>query len=137
MAGQYHSISKIVATVYCERQAILDRQHGRTRSKDVEAKAREGTFEHERFAWEGRTQATVDRRCFIASAVYGGDAPQTDLLRAWRDRILMPRRLGRWVVVAYYATSPWLVRRFGSHPRLTRVVRYLLDVFVARLGGAK
>ena len=66
---RYHSISNIVATVYCERQAILDREHGESRTLDVRVKAAAGTFEHKRFELEGKTLAAVDRRCFIASAI--------------------------------------------------------------------
>lgn len=134
---RYHSISNIVATVYCERHALLDREHGQARPINVRIKAAAGTFEHKRFELEGKTRAAVDRRCFVATAVYGDDAPQTHYLRSWRDRVLMTRWGGRVLVWAYYRVSPSLVRWFGANPWVTRCVKHLLDAFVARIGGGR
>lgn len=130
----YHSISNIVATVYCERQAVLDREFGRARTADVERKAEHGTAAHRRFELEGKMQRTVDRRCFIATAIYGADAPQTNALRAWRDRALMPSRAGRWLVAGYYRLSPLAVRLVERWPGLATWVRHGLDGLLRRIG---
>lgn len=134
---RYHSISNIVATVYCERQAVLDREHGESRTLDVRVKAAAGTFEHKRFELEGKTLAAVDRRCFIASAIYGGDAPQTNDFRAWRDRVLMQSRLGRTFVRTYYLVSPYLVPVLSRSVTAAAIVRRILDLILGRIGGGK
>lgn len=134
---RYHSISQIVATVYCERQALLDREHGQARPLDVRLKVAAGKFEHKRFELEGKTRAAVDRRCFIATAVYGADAPQTECLRAWRDRVLMPSWAGRSLVRGYYAVSPALVALLAGRGWATAQVRKCLDAVVARIGAGK
>lgn len=132
---RYHSISNIVATVYCEQQAVFDRERGEARTMDVHMKAAAGTFEHKRFELEGKTRAAVDRRCFIASAVYGIDAPETHALRAWRDRVLMPSPLGRAFVRSYYFVSPYLVPLLKRSALTTALIRRTLNRILARIGG--
>lgn len=134
---RYHSISNIVATVYCEQQAVYDRERGEARSLDVHMKAAAGTFEHKRFELEGKTLAAVDRRCFIASAIYGGDAPQTNDFRAWRDRVLMRSRIGRSCVRIYYCVSPHLLPILSRSTTAAAIVRRVLDIILARIGGGK
>jgi len=109
-AKKYHTITDIVGTVYCEQKVVFDRERGGdARPLEVRAKAAAGTFEHLRFQIEGQTRAAIDRRCFIATAIYGPDAAETNFLRAWRDRVLMPTTTGRLFVRAYHAVSPSLV----------------------------
>jgi len=132
---RYHSITDIVATVYCEQKAVYDRERGDARPLDVRIKAATGTFEHLRFQVEGQTSQIVDKRCFIASQVYGGEAWQTNALRAWRDRTLMPRASGRAAVRLYYAVSPAIARVLASWPAAARLVRSVLDRIVLILEG--
>lgn len=134
MAKRFHSISEIAAIVYCERQAVLDRQHGKARSLSVKAKAASGRFQHQRFAMEGRAQASRDRRCFVATAIYGPEAPETEWLRRWRDTVLMPRIGGRAIVRAYYTLSPCLVCIVERYPRFKASVHRLLDRVLRCLG---
>lgn len=134
---RYHSISNIVATVYCEQQAIFDRERGEARTMDVRMKAAAGTFEHKRFELEGRTRAAVDRRCFIASSIYGIDAPETNDFRAWRDRVLMRSHLGRAFVSIYYFISPRLVPMLERSVIATAVVRRALNCLLVRIGGGQ
>lgn len=46
------------------------------------------------------------RRCFIATAVFGGDSAITELLRVFRDRFLLTNSLGKSFVDFYYTHSP-------------------------------
>lgn len=154
--GKRHTVSDIVAAVYCEQKLVFDKRHGKARSADIERKAAAGTFEHLRFQWEGYTRSpgrllaklgqerpswkprpTSDSRCFIASQVYGPQGAETNALRAWRDRVLMPSRAGRAFVSLYYAVSPALVWLLKGSPRLTSAVRKALDRLVNRVGGAR
>lgn len=72
--------------------------------------------------------------CFVATAVYGAyDEPQVRVLRRWRDDRLRSTRAGEAIVRAYYATSPLLVRQFGTSRWFIAPVRAVLDFIVARL----
>lgn len=131
---KYHTITDIVGTVYCEQKVVFDRERGDARPLAVRAKAAAGTFEHLRFQVEGQTRAAMDRRCFIATAIYGPDAPETNFLRAWRDRVLMPAMAGRLFVRAYYAVSPSLVPMLCRSRGVAKVVRAGLNALLSVLG---
>lgn len=128
-------ITKVVSAVYCEQKVVFDREYGDMRPKHVKAKAEEGIREHAKFEIEGRVKQATDSRCFIASHVYGLNAPETDVLRAWRDRRLMPLRAGRWLVRVYYFISPLLLRVAGRNSMFAKLAKAVLDVVVKRLGG--
>jgi len=62
-----------------------------------------------------------DKRCFIATAAAGSvDHPDCAVLRDFRDQALIPRRMGRVLVRAYYRISPPLARIIASSPRLAK-----------------
>lgn len=87
---------------------------------------------------EGTAPSGQDKRCFVASAVYGVSAPETDELRVFRDRELLTRPAGSWAVRAYYALSPPLVRVMARVPVMRPLARSVLDVvrwLVRRKGG--
>ena len=151
-----HTVSDIVALVYCEQKLVFDKRHGTARDADTERKAADGAFEHLRFEWEGytrnpgrllaklgqekprsRPRPAADSRCFIASQVYGPNADETDTLRAWRDKVLVPSLLGRVFVQLYYATSPALVAMVRRSPWLAKVARSELDRFVSKVRGVR
>ena len=69
----------------------------------------------------------------MASAVYGESAWQTDVLRNWRDRVLLRFWFGRVLIGLYYRVSPAWVRWLAPRPRLTAAVRSILDRLVARV----
>jgi hypothetical protein len=62
--------------------------------------------------------------CFIATAAYGTDtAGQLDILRAFRDEVLLPGSLGTKLVSFYYRTSPPIANFISQHEVLRTVVR--------------
>lgn len=134
MSKNFHTITDIVATVYCEQKAVFDQIHGDTRPISVRVKAAAGTFEHFRFQTEGQTKQVIDRRCFIATHVYGPDAFETIWLREWRDRFLRPRLLGRWAIMLYYLISPILLVFLKRSSRLTHFARIVLNKISQLLG---
>lgn len=73
--------------------------------------------------------------CFLATAVYGEAAPQLDDFRAFRDQVLLPRRLGRALVTGYYAVGPHLARAVRRSPLAVRATRGALEQLRPRLGG--
>ena len=73
--------------------------------------------------------------CFIATAAYGTDtATEIDILREFRDVVLLPDSLGARFVSLYYATSPPMADFISRHEVLTTVLRVgFVDPVVAVL----
>ena len=62
--------------------------------------------------------------CFIATAAYGTDtAPEIDILREFRDKVLLPSNLGARFVSFYYRTSPPIADFISQHEGLRATVR--------------
>jgi alpha-tubulin suppressor-like RCC1 family protein len=62
--------------------------------------------------------------CFIATAAYGTDtARELDILREFRDTVLLPNSLGTRLVSLYYRTSPPVASLISRHESLRTVVR--------------
>src|SRR5438094_930738 len=60
--------------------------------------------------------------CFCASLAWGPEAPETDLLRRFRDRILRRTAAGRGLIRVYYRTAPGLCRRVEGRRKLIRAL---------------
>jgi hypothetical protein len=78
-----------------------------------------------------RTQpSTSSSNCFIATAIYGADAIETNALRQWRDRYLLLNRSGRLFVSIYYEVSPLLVCVLNRSKFLRKITKSILDKIV-------
>ena len=71
--------------------------------------------------------------CFIASAVYGPSALETNILREWRDHKLLLYWPGRMITNFYYFVSPSLSKLIVRHEPLKKITRSFLDYFIARI----
>lgn len=87
----------------------------------------------------GKYQERTDLRntgkgCYVATAVYGSyDCPEVWTLRRFRDYYLANSLLGRAFIRIYYATSPTLVKLFGSTAWFKRFWKQKLDKLVTSL----
>ncbi len=62
--------------------------------------------------------------CFIATAAYGTDtAKEIDILREFRDAVLLPSSLGAKLVSLYHKTSPPIANFISRHEVLRAAVR--------------
>ena len=67
---------------------------------------------------------TPQQGCFIATAAYGTDtARELDIMREFRDAVLLPDSLGARFVSIYYKTSPPIANFISQHEVLRTVVR--------------
>lgn len=119
----------------CEMKAYLRYRRGvgaRVRTaesvsgEETHARMAIGAIEHER----ARRNKERDQRCYIATAVFGGQAIETNALRKWRDEVLLKRKGGRLVVQLYYLLSPHLVRAIKPHSITEQTIRSVLTSFV-------
>jgi hypothetical protein len=71
--------------------------------------------------------------CFVATVAFGEGAPELDVLRGFRDRVLMASGAGRAFVAWYYREGPGLARVVQRAPGLRGVTRVVLQGVVALL----
>jgi serine/threonine protein kinase len=69
--------------------------------------------------------------CFIASTIYGPSAPETNILRKWRDDNLLPYLPGRLLIDFYYFVSPSICKLIVNHGELNRMTRNVLNHFIS------
>jgi hypothetical protein len=70
--------------------------------------------------------------CFVASAAYGSFLDgHVGSLRSFRDRWLKGNSIGRYLVKAYYATSPPAARWIREHENIRTLTRIALVPVVA------
>lgn len=82
-----------------------------------------------------KNSKTGKGRCFVATAVFAnGRAPEVQVLRQFRDEILIPTGPGRRFVHWYYRVSPPVAQWITQHPRLGRGLR---PIFRLIAGAAK
>lgn len=89
----------------CERLGVFEHRHGKRSSTEQRAAIRRGLRAHEQFYRDGRAAPTTRGRCFIATTVFG-EGPKTEVLRAFRGRVLRRHPMGRWLIAAYYRHAP-------------------------------
>jgi len=76
------------------------------------------------FGGYGHPTTTDGGFCFIATATYGTDTTeQLDILREFRDAVLLPNSLGAELVSFYYRTSPPIANFISQHEALRTMVR--------------
>lgn len=110
----------------CERQVYLDHHHDEDTSLTATFIKR-GNHEHEEF---NRQLSGKDKRCFIATAVFGIDAMETNILRQIRDIYLIPYNFGRKITSLYYNISPYIVILIEKYPVLMIPIRATLRWFI-------
>lgn len=70
--------------------------------------------------------------CYIATMAYGSyEHPQVLVLRNFRDSYLEKRKWGKSFISCYYKYSPKLVDKLYSQNAINKVIRSLLDLFIA------
>ena len=77
-------------------------------------------------------QTFIKEQCFIATAAYGSPFhPYVEIIQEFRDKYLMPNKLGCAFVNLYYKYSPFIADLISKHKLLKVVVRVNLLSIVA------
>lgn len=115
---------------FCEKRVQLAHLHGEHVTLEQQRDRARGQLAHERYLADGLS-SRGGRRCFVATCVFGQDAPETQVLREYRDAVLLRCRPGRWIVGLYYSTSPSLCVYLAGSAAAMAMTRRLLRVVVA------
>jgi len=72
--------------------------------------------------------------CWIATAAYGSPlAPELEYFRAYRDNVLLKTPIGRFLVHAYYRTSPPFAAIIRKSETLKRICRSVLNQILEQI----
>ncbi len=71
--------------------------------------------------------------CFVATVAFEAGAWELDVLRAFRDRALLPHAPGRELVALYYRAGPGWARWVSGRPIVKHAVRRILHVIARAL----
>jgi tetratricopeptide (TPR) repeat protein len=72
-------------------------------------------------------ESIKDDRCFIATAVYGStESAEVNVLRDYRDRVLLKSTMGRVLISSYYFVSPYIAQVVSKSTLLKALTRVLL-----------
>jgi len=118
---------------FCEKRVLLSHLHGQRVTLAQRQSVERGRRAHEKYYREGLAAAAApepDRRCFVATCLYGDAAWQTEILRRYRDEVLLRHQLGRWIVDAYKLLAPGMCRLLVRSPWLRPPVRWLVGMLV-------
>ncbi len=124
--------SQLAQMGICERLVVFEHRHGKRPSAQQRAALERGLRAHADFARSAGGRGGRAGRCFIATHVFGDVAPETVVLRAFRDRVLRPSAVGRSVIVHYYRVAPAICRLFDRWP-LARIPARVVLRAVARM----
>lgn len=119
------SASELAQMGICERLTVFEHRYGKRRTASQLAAIQRGLAEHDRFYLEGVGNSENKGRCYIATLVFGSGW-ETVALKAFRDRLLRPYAMGRWLIGLYYRTAPTFCRALERRPWLQPVVRAIL-----------
>jgi len=121
------SASDVGRAAFCPHYLELKKRGVKASKQAEEARAR-GNASHDEL-----NRMAQDKRCYIASHLYGLDDGRTDALRSFRDNTLLRHRPGKVLVNIYYSLSPTLVTISSRSPAAERCLRYMVNGIVKRI----
>ena len=123
------SASEVGRAAFCPHYLEL-KNKGVKASRHAEVARARGDASHDEL-----NRMAQDKRCYIASHLYGIDDVRTEALRSYRDNALLRYRPGKVLVNIYYSLSPTLVTISSHSPAAERCLRYMVNGIVKRVMG--
>lgn len=143
MSKKRIAVTQLINITKCENQTMLNLVYKPKQDKEMRARQKEGIQAHKQFEnlnnkYSNNTEKVVhqmnkrsDKRCYIATAIFGNNSEETILLRKWRDENLSTNYLGKIFIKAYYKLSPYLLRVSPSW--MEPPMRKILNIFIKRI----
>jgi len=128
-------VTDIAQMAMCERQMLFDDEYGHKRSGRVDRLRKKGIRVHKKYE-QALKPVAGDRRCYVATSLFGPRAWQTEVFREYRDSKLLTNIAGRSIVQLYYWVSPAFIRLFPIVPGLQPTLRRLLTWWAERIQGS-
>ena len=111
----YVSASDVSDAYYCTYR-LTNKLKGKSVNRFNKRASKRGNKAHDYQNRIGR-----DKRCFVATYLYGESDVRVKRLRVFRDVVLMPSVLGRFCVRFYYFLSPSMIFICNKIPFLKRM----------------
>lgn len=128
-------ISELAEVATCQRRVYLRGKIGQRETEEQAAAKERGNVLHDlAYKQSHPEQGSQDRRCFIATSVYGSDAWQTQLLRDFRDSRLRKSRVGTVFISIYYFTSPTIANLCTRYKLVSVFAKTILNKVVNKIG---
>ncbi len=131
------SATALASFVTCQKQTLLRQQHGELDTLETAKAKRRGNQGHNQYHnrviqhYAGKSNKHYRRRaCYISSAVFGIDSPETNVLRQWRDSVLLNSILGRLMVNVYYRVTPVLLKYAGKNRFFIFITAWCLRIII-------
>jgi hypothetical protein len=125
------SASKAGRAQFCPHYLELERNRADV-SKRAAAARIKGDRKH-----DALNRKAEDKRCYVASHLYGIDDSRTNLLRAFRDNRLKDSIPGQLFIGVYYRLSPMLVVLAKRSKLVEKVLSSIVDKIVRHLQEKK
>ena len=125
--SKWVSASDVGRAAYCPHYLELKKRGAKPSKQAIAARA-QGEVSH-----DALKRQAEDKRCFIASHLYGIDGARKNLLRNYRDEKLANKYLGDVFIQTYYVLSPVLVFISRRLPFLDKILKKIVDHIVSRL----
>jgi hypothetical protein len=120
----------------CERLVYFEAKYGKRVSRSQAKAINDGRLQHEKF-FKAATRINPHLEtslnkpwCFIATVAFGPAAPETQLLRRFRDRVKRGTMIGRAAIKTYYRFFPRICKWLHGRPAAISAIRFLLKVVV-------
>lgn len=121
------SASKVGRAEFCPHYLELEQQRVKVSQKAIAAR-KVGEKKHDTI-----NKRAEDKRCYVASHLYGVDDERTVLLRCYRDTHLKYSLPGQLFIKVYYRLSPWLVLLARRVPFINKQIAKVVGRFVEKL----
>lgn len=125
--SEWISASDVGRSEFCPNSVALKYASAKPSQRALAAQDR-GNLKHEQF----NRQINTDKRCYVASYLYGVEDPRTETLRQFRDNTLQCSPGGRILIAFYYWLSPVVIKLSKRASWIDRLLRRIVDRLVLR-----